>query len=202
MKTLYLSSLCALGGYSLKLFSHSRYIETLPILYSSNSFDFLDPDCFHLFLERLSPVNLESIRSVRCSFKMPHFRDRRYNSVGMMEIKYHELIKDLLSLPGLRELKIKFSSRGLPPTMEWWTIHEHYSRGLMWLKPLRQFKDIDCFEVYIPLVMGEKLPRSVDIGTSQLFAVDADGTPYRDYDNDIERSIAIMNRGPERHLEE
>ena len=80
-------------------------------------------------------------------------------------------------MPALRKLQIKFSRRIFPVETEYWTADES-----PWLKPLRLFKNLKIFEVYIPLMRTQRLPRAADIGACQLFAVDAYGTPYRDYD--------------------
>ncbi len=80
-------------------------------------------------------------------------------------------------MTGLRDLRVKLSTPKFPESAEFWT----RDRG-RWLAPLKRFENLQVFEVYLPLRRTVPLPKGVDVGCCQLYAVDAFGTPYRDYD--------------------
>lgn len=150
---------------------YNRYTEAIHTLYSTNTFDFKDPYCLHLFLWSILPQSLSSIRSVRFAYTMPHRRGH------CLEENYDIPWEMLLSIPGLRELRVKLVTPGFPDSTEYWTVNEG-----RWLTPLKRFDKLQVFEVFLPLLKTERLPNCIDVGFCQLFAVDDYGTPYRDYD--------------------
>ncbi len=102
---------------------------------------------------------------------MPRLRNEYIEEI------YEEPWQALLSMTGLRDLRVKFSAPKFPESAEFWT----RDQGRL-LAPLKHFKGLQLFEVYLPLMRTMPLPKGVDVGCCQLFAVDASGKPYRDYD--------------------
>ena len=80
----------------------------------------------------------------------------------------------LLTIPNLRDLRVKLLPPYLPESTGYWTDYEG-----IWLVHLKRFKGLRIFEVYIPLPRTAQLPEGIDVGSCQLYATDFYGTPYR-----------------------
>lgn len=151
--------------------AYDSYTEAIPFLYTSNTFDFKDPQSLQSFLPLILPKRLEAIRSVRFYYVMHH---RRRECV---EQGYKQPWQMLLRMTGLRHLRVKLCTPKFPESAKFWTRDQG-----RWLALLKRFENLHIFEVYLPLLRTAALPKGVDVGSCRLSAVDAYGTPYRDYD--------------------
>lgn len=136
------------------------YTEAIHVLYSSNCFDFKDPYGLRYFLQSILPRRIDTIRSVRMYYQAANIYEG-----------YDVLWEALLSIPGLREVRVMLSTPFfVSPGREFWTAREG-----KWVAPLKHLKGLQVFEVYFPMIRAQPLPKSVDVGSCQLYVANEYG---------------------------